>query len=124
MNDIIITRAEIKEIAARIYNDVDSYDYQDAGYMLKDIELEVAKAMLKLVDRITSEFEHFAFAGNVRFYSSSLDFRPSRHCDAIGCESLVRADNDIWCYRHGEIEDRRAAEAAALVQFDDDDIPF
>ena len=110
--DITITRAMIKEIAQRIYDDVDSYDYQDSGYSLKDVELAVAGALSRVVIRIINNFEDFAIGASV-MYGSSWEFQPRRHCDATGCEMLVRADNDIWCHRHGEIEDKRQAEVDA-----------
>ena len=122
MTDIIITRAMIKEIAQRIYDNMDAYDYQDEGYSLKDVELAVASTLADVVNRITFSFEDYALNACV-MYGSSWEFRPRRHCDATGCEMLVRADNDIWCYRHGEIEDKRQTEveAAMAMQFDDCD---
>lgn len=120
MQDITISRATIKEIAQRIFDDVDAYDYQDEGYSLKDVELAVVGTLSHVVARITNSFEDYALGACV-MYGSSWNFQPRRHCDATGCEMLVRADNDIWCYRHGEIEDKRQAEveAAMATQFDD-----
>jgi hypothetical protein len=106
MQDIIISRASIKEIAQRVYDDVDAYDYQDSGYSLKDVELAVASTLRDVVTRITNSFEDYAL-GSCVMYGSSWNFQPRRHCDATGCETLVRADDDIWCQRHGEIEDKR-----------------
>lgn len=103
MQDIIISRAMIKQIAQRIYDDVDAYDYQDSGYSMKDMEIAVAVALNNLVARITSSFEDFAFAGDVKFYSSSLGFNLRRHCDATGCAMPVRSDDDIGCQRHGDL---------------------
>lgn len=113
MQDIVISRAMIKEIAQRIYDDVDAYDYQDEGYSLKDVELAVVGTLSRVVTRITNGFED---------YGSSWDFQPRRHCDATGCEMPVRADDDIWCKHHGEIEDKNMAKIreAMAMQFDDD----
>lgn len=116
MQDIVISRAMIKEIAQRIYDEVDAYDYQDEGYSLKDVELAVVGTLSRVVTRITNGFEDYALGS-----CSSWDFQPRRHCDATGCEMPVRADDDIWCKHHGEIEDKRQAEveAAMATQFDD-----
>ena len=121
MQDITITRATIKEIAQRIYSNVDAYDYQDSGYSLKDVEIAVAASLAEVAQDIAASFEYYAFQGTRNPYSTMLDFRPRRHCDATGCEMLVRADNDIWCHHHGEIENKRQAEveAAMATQFDD-----
>jgi hypothetical protein len=119
MTDIIITRAMITQIAQRIYDDVDANNFSDDGYSLKDLELAVVGTLSRVVTRITNSFEDYAF-GACAMYGSSWNFQPRRHCDATGCEMLVREDNDIWCYRHGEIEDKRQAEVeAAMAQFDE-----
>jgi hypothetical protein len=119
MQDITISRATIKEIAQRIYDNVDAYDYQDNGYSMKDVLMAVASTLEDVVNRITFSFEDYALGACV-MYGSSWEFRPRRHCDATGCEMLVRSDNDIWCQHHGEIEDKRQAEveAAMATQFD------
>ena len=121
MQDIVISRAMIKEIAQRIYDNVDAYDYQDEGYSLKDVELAVVGTLSRVVTRITNGFEDYALCACV-MYGSSWDFQPRRHCDATGCEMLVRADDDIWCKHHGETEDKNMAKIreAMAMQFDDD----
>ena len=123
MQDITISRATIKEIAQRIYDEVDTNGFSDEGYSLKDLELAVTATLTKIVHHVTTGFEGYAL-GPYELQIGQWNFQPRRHCDATGCEMLVRADNDIWCHRHGEIEDAHQAEVEAAMAMQYDDLAF
>jgi len=118
LHGVTIPPYVIEKIAEAIYGKVDVFEYQDDGYMLKDVELAVEGWLTQVATNVCEKAESLVLDSNY----PALEVR--HHCDMDGCTMPVRVVGDIYCHWHGAQEDRLQAEVERITAVRHDDLPF